>query len=323
MEGVGAMKQISVSAMEDWLYRVMETERQLIVVKGAIPQLDSEIRSCKTKDVVEEPEKETADIGTMLVISGFIALVLWIAFLITFFVIHTQNNDWEPGDIPFLNQIHFLPFGDDNWRVTVQLPFELFVVIAVALISSDIAAIKKSNSEKERDYDAKVALANERFDVAMRKVPALTRQMDQFMDVANQLADARDRLYAMDYLPTDSYHGFVPVAAMYGYLKSGRVTVVYGHGGIIDTFVHDSQFEMLNSKLDTIIKQLDLIRASQHELAVAIEKTRREQERISSDILQATRESAGSMAEMAACQRYSAECLSWIATVNTYAAYRR
>lgn len=84
----------------------------------------------------------------------------------------------------------------------------------------------------------------------------------QFVSDNLQKAEKTLREIYADYLISEEYRGLIATTAIYGYLKSGRCTVMSGGDGVYNTFIKDQQqnqiisnLKELNVKANTIINQ--------------------------------------------------------------------
>ncbi len=310
-----AKQRLSIGAMERWLYDVMETERRILVLDDTIEKIDGVM--CTAGQYQKAPEPSYISpygsipewVEKLVKYILLIAILLVSMFVTAFCLLYIFHISSSMGGL--ILGILLIPgfFIALFIAEELELKFEEFVGGMLHGKKNKELRRKWENENVRRETAALETLA---------LVPQMRSQKMAFVETRNNLVSKRKQLYGTCYLDS-AYHGFVPVAAMYGYLKTGRCTTIYGHGGVVDTYVHDQQFALLNSKLDTIISKIDDIRHTQAALANAIKKNNDDINRLRQDIDRFASQQHSDNQKMIECQRYTNECLNWILSARLYA----
>ncbi len=291
------MEEPSVSTMESWLRAVVEAERWLIVADSAISDINSKVAEVKQSYCVRKLEKPKTSKSTASVVTMAIGA--------------------------FLAVVGFMLFGDawdsSSPLILVLGPLVLLGILSVGCGLAGIVMTANETDESARLYERQKE-AYESAQASYKRlmsgtIPQMNHERNALVDTRRMLRSKLDELYAANYLDK-RYRNLAATAAMLGYLTSKRCTVIYGHGGIIDTFVHDSQFEIINGKLDSIIARLDEIRYTQTELVSALNRNSSELAAMRRSIDTFSSQMHRDNERILACERWNSECLSWISSCS-------
>jgi len=315
---------VSTAVMQNWLRDVLEVERRIIVIDNTVRNLDDSISKAGKYDTPKPIVKASAlDSAPELLVNILTYLPIVIVNALWIHRVVTYKSNPNSGGL-LTGEARTFALGVIN---IVSILFVLGVTLYLSKFLKAIATLlasipghfiaRNQNAEAKAKYDAELTSRKDAASKRLATVPRLKNERQIMQSVLNELMKKRAQLYRTNYLDK-AYCSLVPVGAMYGYLKTGRCTTVYGHGGVIDTYIHDQQFEILNSKLDTIIYKLDEIRATQIELTNALEKNNNEMKALKSEIERFAHQNHDDSVQLLQCQRYANDCISWIATVKTY-----
>lgn len=307
------MYDVSVSEMKKWLYNVMETERRILVLDNVIADISSQLQQCSRNFKIAKPKTYKINFREMIygaIGGGVLGIVVTAVFMVIALAVYTIGLRGILG----IKSDVIVPLG------IMIISVIIMIVCILSGFWEEISNTRKANKKEQKKYEESVNREQIRKNAAQIQIPYLKKQYDELTATRDKLERVRSKLYQNNFLDK-SYRGFIPTATMYGYLTSGRCTVIYGHGGIIDTYVHDAQFNILNRKLDKIVDMLDEIRSSQIELAHAIEQNIMEQRKLTMEVKTFARQNHQDSMNMIECQRYSAQCLNWIANLETYRSY--
>ena len=199
---------------------------------------------------------------------------------------------------------------------------------AVSKYNADFA---EANSRADKEYEQ--AFASWQSEEAARQASnnqllavkkALEPEIARVKSTLEGLYEQRRRIYSTGSLARE-YQTLQAVAAMGGYLETGRCERLYGHGGAIDTFAHDAQLSLITSKLDVIIRKLDDIRYSQVCLYRAVQENNQELGKIRGELGQlasAQTATAAASTSLVAIESYNANCLREIERIQRKAYYK-
>ena len=149
---------------------------------------------------------------------------------------------------------------------------------------------KKADTDANQMYERHLAYQNatlEEIDTALpQEISNLehydtqcTTLVDQYNAITNELAEH----YSLGVLD-ESYCNFVAVGTLYSYIRKGMCDTVRGHGGIYDTYEYHVKINMIVTKLDQIIRKLDVIANNQQYLYYAIKEGNEISRQICSEI---------------------------------------
>ena len=82
-------------------------------------------------------------------------------------------------------------------------------------------------------------------------------------------------IYSENILSQKYVGNVVAIAAFYDYLSSGRCTTIKEHGGIYDTFEHDSRLQKIIEGLDALFWQNRMILSEIRELQNSVSESNR------------------------------------------------
>ncbi|NHM14430.1 hypothetical protein [Xiamenia xianingshaonis] len=313
------MENISLQTMETWLKSAMEAERRIIVTDAALTDLKSAIKTAGKHKYPKAPENSKYDLKPKTLRLTLLGVALVLA-LLGFYGFDLWVNSTVSYSFFSFEHLAFLawPFIDALLLLAVIVFAIMFIrqIIAVLRVPRENSKLKQAYEQEYAEYKRKVASIDQLNYNERKALPALEEQRDALASTLNKLVIVRQRIYAKGYLASD-YCRLAPVATMYGYIKTGRCTQVYGHGGLVDTFENDRHFAVLNGKLDIIISELGSLRQTQQELARTLDRMGTETKRLRTDIGNFANQLHSDNEYLIECTRWNGESLNWISAVET------
>lgn len=147
----------------------------------------------------------------------------------------------------------------------------LFAYIISAGIS-DNRENKKWCSEQKQQYEELISNIERQKEAIRQALPILNNDYEilerQYQETRSLLA----KYYDLNII-YPKYRGIVPIAMFVQYLESGIVYRLQGPDGAYSRYEDELFRQLIINKLDIIISRLDEIRATQYELANALERS--------------------------------------------------
>lgn len=268
--------------LESSIYRqkqAIEAEEQKL--KYAIPQKKEAIPPYKRK--LNEPQKPTGSSKTMT----FWGIFCGIVFLVFGFVTIVS---WLKSD-----SIFFLSLG----VISAFLAISLFC--SVKKIKSDYEEYKKAyhnyESEMEKNekdykdrlekYEIKCVKVEEEYNEQIKAYHIAESALKQLDKPLSETQQILEKLYSADII-FPKYRNMVAMCTIYEYFAAGRCTELNGADGAYNLYESELRQNLIINRLDTIIEQLDEIKANQYTLYTELKKTNEILEGISSDMKELT-----------------------------------
>lgn len=131
-----------------------------------------------------------------------------------------------------------------------------------AIIIGIILLVRRKSSRDRVNHNSMIYKS--RYDKSQKQkqdndnlIKYYSTQLIEAQKALNTAAKNLNRLYSEQILP-QRYHNLIAVSTMYQWLREGRCTAVYGHGGLFDTYETDLRFGQIVSRLDDINEKMDL-----------------------------------------------------------------
>ena len=133
------------------------------------------------------------------------------------------------------------------------------------------------NSYKQKDYEYeynKKALAKdaERISDELAYKPVMKNLLEECRTSIKKTEVALDEVYSMN-IVFPKYRSLVAVSQMFEYFASGRCTELGGSAGAYNLYEQELRMNIVISKMDEIISELEEIKANQYMLYAAIQQT--------------------------------------------------
>lgn len=242
----------TLKQMYDYLKLANKFEEQKYISQIAINKLSSRINKLNSVRYYSENQymADSAQSDTDRKNSSGLNILIKIYLLIVvLFCIGALIVNFINGNIKDL-AILYSPFF---WAEVI-----LFILILVFI------SVKKTKKAKKK-HEANIQLMNHKLQNSKSeklKNEALLNnynfQLSQAKKVHMQIQSNLNKLYSEGILPA-RYQNFVAVATMYQWLRDGRCTQIYGHGGLFDTYEYDLRLGQIVGKLDEISRKLDTV----------------------------------------------------------------
>lgn len=157
-------------------------------------------------------------------------------------------------------------------------------LLAAALYSSQEA--KKENARNiELNKELELINSQKQF-VAEQELKIIDEGMEKVSDSQSETQRLLDKYYDMDII-YPKYRNLVAVSSFHEYLASGRCTNLEGTDGAYNIYENEVRQDMIISKLDDIIRHLEMIEKNQYMLYIAVKECSEKVEKISGDIFRA------------------------------------
>ena len=336
---------VSVDTQLEWLEEVGEVERRIAVIDDAIGKLGATIERLSRPVAVSHVDRRHDSGASYKEKAGRYAKNVLEA---TYFVGYAATLLLAYNDAAYSVLWYF--FLGFVWPLIIPFnalmrPLLLVIMLCglgVAVLVSVVILMEGAADKDLEDRAARLAsereqkAAQDQTDRNRAAIPTLDSEIALFEKTKSSLESRLETLYSSEYLHP-SMRGMAPVLAMAGYLATGRCFSLYGPGGAIDTYVHDSQFDLLNKKLDVIVSRLDDLRRGQVLLAQALDRNADEIQRLSramgrfeasvgeglSAIGDGISAQGNSLSRIAECEEYRTACLRYVnAHQNVYPVLR-
>ena len=150
-----------------------------------------------------------------------------------------------------------------------------FVLIGILMMIYQAASASKENKANYRAYAKEVMADNARVDRENACKPVFEQHIRTLDSKINALTKTIDKIYAYDVLYPKYRNDVAAVNTMYEYFLMGRVvsfTARFGNDGAYNIYENELRQNIIINKLDTIINQLEQIKANQHMLYEAVQE---------------------------------------------------
>ena len=314
------MNELTTKDMTEYLKNAMKLESSIYRQKQAIEAEEQKLKYAKPqkkeaippdKRKLNEPQKPTGSSKTM---------TFWgIVFLVFGFFTIVSKFD----------SILFVYLGVGSAFLGISL------LCSVKKIKSDYEEYKKAYhnyeskmEENEKDYKDRL----EKYEVKRVKVEeeyneqikayhiaeSALKQLDKPLSETQQILE---KLYSADII-FPKYRNMVAMCTIYEYFAAGRCTELNGADGAYNLYESELRQNLIINRLDTIIEQLDAIKANQYTLYTELKKTNEILVGISSDMKELTstvhriEDAAHITAYCAQVTAQNTEALKYIALIN-------
>ncbi len=185
-----------------------------------------------------------------------------------------QNPLKVKAELPILFKIYFalaalcsitaIFQGLKLFLLVISVYFVFYLLIKIVV---KIMAKKQENNAKilcsqfKKQYNESVQL-KEKNDLIIENYKV---QINEAYNANQRALHNLQMLYSEGVLPK-KYQNYVAVSTMYQWLKDGRCTEIYGHGGLFDTYEYELCIGQIVSNLQSINNKLDLVIDNQYVL---------------------------------------------------------
>ncbi len=280
---------MTVEALTQYLKQAAELEASVYRQKEAVKQARMQLvkRNIEKKKVTLTPPKDLSgeiekpispdnDINSVSATLGLWVFVCVVAAVLLGIGIATK---WTTGIVlgVLLMVVGFAMvamygkkrMGEDEHYAQAQKEYEEKVAAAKAEHQKALAqyhtSIEKLRKQYEDEYRQGLARANRNFDAGLRVI----EDMETVLEETKALLV---RLYKADIL-FEKYRDLVSVCTIYEYFVSGRCTELAGPNGAYNLYEAELRQNIIITRLDTIIDQLEQIKAGQYMLYSQLETT--------------------------------------------------
>ena len=147
----------------------------------------------------------------------------------------------------------------------------LFAYIISAGIS-DNKEDKKWCAEQKQQYEELISNIDQQKEAIRQALPILNNDYEILEKQYQETRSLLTKYYDLDII-YPKYRGIVPIAMFVQYFESGIVYRLQGPDGAYSRYEDELFRQLIINKLDIIISRLDEIRATQYELANALERS--------------------------------------------------
>ncbi len=158
----------------------------------------------------------------------------------------------------------------------------LLIVFSVKNFFKNLKKYKRSAKNAAKEWDETKSTLTEEIQICENSIAILKSRMQYLSQVYDNLntelsvaIENLRKLYSARLLAAKYIGNVVAIGAFYDYLSSGRCTSITGHGGIYDTFEHDSQLQTIMKKIDIVILQNNTIIQGIYELNSSVQESNR------------------------------------------------
>lgn len=151
--------------------------------------------------------------------------------------------------------------------------FKFFVLaglIYLALFVGIMVFLKSRRKKREQEaaqrhivYKNKLDNANHQREVNAAIIDNYSVQFEEAKNAHSIALNNLHTLYSENILP-EKYRNFAAVTTMYQWLRDGRCTEIYGHGGLYDTYEYNLQIGQIIGSLNEINRKLDIVISNQN-----------------------------------------------------------
>lgn len=143
-----------------------------------------------------------------------------------------------------------------------------FIVLAISSDKED----KKWCSEQKQQYEELILNIEQQKEAIRQALPVLDNDYEILEKQYQETRSLLTKYYDLNII-YPKYRGIVPIAMFVQYFESGIVYRLQGPDGAYSRYEDELFRQLIINKLDIIISRLDEIRATQYELANALERS--------------------------------------------------
>lgn len=206
-------------------------------------------------------------------------------------------------DILAFVSIAVVPTVSKNVPILENIPGTMLTVVSIATIMFTLEIIyrKLISSSLKKEYKLNRHKHNERMERSnalyanvQNKIACYNRQLTDVNKEFRETNAFRNKFYSENVLP-EKYRNLVAVSTMYQWLRDGRCTQIYGHGGLFDTYEYDLRLGAIVGNLQELNQKMNVALQNQQ---ILIKEVRRGNE-IAQNILQYAENISATQREMA------------------------
>lgn len=284
------MNELTTKDMTEYLKNAMELEASIYRQKEAIWKGNSELeRTIPKKRTAVKPymkkavePKKIEKVGMALVVKRFI----WFSI---------------PGF--FIMLCGALP--ESEYLIGLGIVFEIFMICFLfSILTKEKSAYEeykrqyhtyelemqdneKVYKEKLEKYEIECASADKKYVEQMTAHDIAENALNQLKEPLEETQQLLARLYSADII-FPKYRNMIAMCTIYEYFASGRCTELNGADGAYNLYESELRQNLIINRLDTIIEQLDAIKANQYTLYTELKKTNEILTGISNDMKELT-----------------------------------
>ena len=252
---------------KEYLKNVFELEKQIYTLNLTIQQLTDKAKWLAIPNAVEKPKwkKVSDDVG-------FFQSIVLVLSLIRFPIIS--------GGLILL----FLVLGVACEELL--LPVFLIIVGIIVVLAGVITiicsadgkkkekAIREENTVLKREYYSRLEKEKERIEKETIQKDSLNEDIVLLKTTMEKCKNTLEKLYGLD-IVHPKYRNFVTITMLYEYFDTGRCESLGGHEGAYNVYENEIRMNLIITKLDDVIKQLETIQQNQYMMYEAIQDSNR------------------------------------------------
>lgn len=248
--------------IKTYLKNAMELEQILFTLNKSINYLKYSMKDLGIQKKYEKPkEPDTSEAS------------LWGETISLTFV--TVCFIGVPGGLIFINMNLF-----DNISSSTKF-FSFIIIIALLSFIFFERGVRSENITKLQDYEKRLDTYNIlsqkddlRVQKELKKKSIINQQIIDLQNKKKEISSTLNKLYNLNII-YPKYRNFVAVATFYEYFESGRCVELVGHAGAYNRYEDEIRLNVIISKLDDIVNQLESIRGNQYMIYEAISEGNR------------------------------------------------
>lgn len=151
----------------------------------------------------------------------------------------------------------------------------IFGCLFAYIISAGISGNKEDKkwcAEQKQQYEELISNIDQQKEAIRQALPILNNDYEILEKQYQETRSLLTKYYDLDII-YPKYRGIVPIAMFVQYFESGIVYRLQGPDGAYSRYEDELFRQLIINKLDIIISRLDEIRATQYELANALERS--------------------------------------------------
>lgn len=244
----------------------LDSAKKLVVLNKIIPP-----KLAREKSNVEKIEKPKNVIPSNEKNVWLFVICVAIAMMVMGIVLHAITGD----DISIILVIGFIFFAGGVKRLKYVKHEQSRYELKLAQYYEELEIARKKDEEYEEHYKKMLSTAMDKYyeevEIAKQNYSIASNQLS---DLEQPLLDTKNallELYNMDII-FPKYRNIIAMSTIYEYFASGRVSTLEGPDGAYNLYESELRQNIIISKLDSIIKNLEQIRENQYILYQELEK---------------------------------------------------
>lgn len=218
-------------------------------------------------------------------------------------------------------------------NIVGDIPAIILAVAAIVIVMFTLeiiyrkfisSSLKKEYKLNRHKHNERMERSNALYANVQNKIACYNRQLTDVNKEFRETNALRNKFYSENVLP-EKYRNLVAVSTMYQWLRDGRCTQIYGHGGLFDTYEYDLRLGAIVGNLQELNQKMNV---ALHNQQILIKEVRRGNE-IAQNILQyaenisaTQREIANDISSIKTSSNITAMQTSRIAMYQEYEYYR-